>query len=149
MLANRLPSGREFNLEVTQDYERIETRGHNVIAPDWVYLDAEGHRHDETLDTAEWVVIDTYWCGQCHDMHDNSELRCRECGETLEPRYEWVSGETVEVPKLTSGTLTVVDGRITTTYLLTDPVVVGPGGFTDEWLDSVIETTPVLGWGIT
>lgn len=66
--------------------------------PDWSYTDPAGHAHrwvakdgdplwwSGSVPTVESVVTDSYWCDDCRDYHEESELRCRECGAVVEPR---------------------------------------------------------------
>lgn len=55
--------------------------------PDWRHVDQAGHEH-HFLDghpTLENVVVGTWWCQDCHEHHERTELRCRVCGEQIKP----------------------------------------------------------------
>lgn len=67
--------------------------------PDWLFTDAAGHSHrwvapdgeevwwSGRVPTLERVVTGSYWCDDCHDSHERSELRCIQCGEVVTPKY--------------------------------------------------------------
>ena len=55
--------------------------------PDWTFIDAAGHAHysDDGYPTLERVVVDTWWCADCHEHHDDEAMACRVCGERIRP----------------------------------------------------------------
>lgn len=55
--------------------------------PDWRYTDHQGHEHyyDDGYPTLERIVVNTWWCVDCHEHHDDVALACRICGEQIEP----------------------------------------------------------------
>ena len=55
--------------------------------PDWTFTDAAGHAHyyDDGYPTLERVVVETWWCVDCHDHHDDEAMACPICGEHIRP----------------------------------------------------------------
>lgn len=108
-LATRYPGrieSRPVMQDVTTDYEPD---------PHWSYTDPAGHAHrwvskdgsplwlGGSVPTVERVVTGSHWCAECQDDHEESELRCRECGAVVKPgqmrtwgRHEIVVGYDVE-----------------------------------------------------
>jgi hypothetical protein len=91
------------SIEMNREAILIATRPHPVIDPNWCHVDALGHTHTGALDTLDWVVTGTYWCGLCNDEHEEGEYRCKQCGDVIEPGTKWTRGEQKYVPGLKTG----------------------------------------------
>lgn len=134
-----------MTLEVTQEPVQVTTRGYHAVVPDWTFTDAHGHLHDASLETCEWVVVSTYWCDDCRDDHDESELRCRQCGELIVPQRRWTGEQTELLPGLRTITLTVLENGVERQYLLSGDILFRPDeGLTDKWLDLVLGQQPAM-----
>lgn len=147
-LAESLADGREVAVSISQDAELI--RGREQYVPEtWRWTDPAGHTHDASLDTAHWVVTGTYWCEDCRDEHDESELRCKQCGAVVRPPWQWRYTEHI-LRGLVDGRATVKTYRgagtfETKTYLLTSEQIDGfRGVVTAEWVDAVENTNRMI-----
>ena len=83
---------------------QVETAPRQAMKPGWSSVCACGQDHKVTEDGnitgADWVVVDEYWCDDCQDMHEKTELHCLFCSHTVEP--EWIT--------LPAGTALIVTG---------------------------------------
>lgn len=125
-ISGRLDSGAEWTLTREQEIVQVETlRGETVVDPDWSWVDPAGHRHAADQLDAEWVVTRVYWCEDCLDEHEESELRCVHCDVRVSPRWTTLPPQPQEFSGLTSFFLELRDrlpGGMTerATYLVTE-----------------------------
>ena len=77
--------------------------------PDWHHVDKAGHEHryDDGYPTLEDVVVGTWWCLDCHEHHERTELRCRVCGEAIQPGTRPPSPFPTYIPGRSSWTVEV------------------------------------------
>jgi len=90
-------------IAVTQEPIRIDSMGRHVGDPRWIDVDSHGHEHrfdGNELPTLEWVVTDTYWCGDCCDEHETGEWRCRKCAAVVKPHWNFTGPLTEYIPGL-------------------------------------------------
>lgn len=81
---------------------------------EWRHVDRAGHGHfwkGSKTPTLERVVTGTTWVGDEYDGEEFevAELRCRLCGEVVEPKRRWVPAKPIPGP--TTVTLEL-DGKI-------------------------------------
>lgn len=90
-----------MRIEFNQEMREFSTMGGHVPNPQWSHTDAAGHVHrfeGNLIPTVEWVVTATFWCPDCREDHDEGEYRCRECGQRVDPGYNWEGPQTVSRP---------------------------------------------------
>lgn len=142
VMIDRLPSGRDVTVSIETDVEEVRS-GEYYVPDDWTWTDPAGHRHTASLKTTHWVTLYTYWCCDCEDEHEESQLQCKKCGVEVKPVRHW--REVVSRFRgLTSGTARVRDGWITTVYRLTPDMIADFRGVTDEWVDAVVKADIVI-----
>lgn len=100
----------QITINVERDYETVWVS--EEPDPDWIFTDAAGHEHrwrDEAVPTVERVVTGLGWSEDLQDFEEVAELRCRRCGEVVEPRwracsrYEYYAGATNASGSIMSG----------------------------------------------
>lgn len=77
-------------LELAIEREYVEVTPSREPDPTWLYVDAAGHRHrwrGGHLPTLEDVPVGLEWSGCLAEYVTATELRCRRCGEPVEPGY--------------------------------------------------------------
>jgi hypothetical protein len=74
---------------LTMEREVIKLESYSAVKPDptWHYVDKKGHDHRHGDDTLTEVETERGWCSQCRDEHVETELRCKQCGEPIAPRF--------------------------------------------------------------
>jgi hypothetical protein len=93
------PGGRV--LSITTEQVRVDYL--TDMDANWKFTDAAGHAHHCDYDgvpcypTLHEVSDGTWWCGSCHDEHEDTHLECRACGETIRPGVtgpgtKWLTG---------------------------------------------------------
>ena len=114
--------------------------------PDWTFRDAQGHEHDATLATLEWIVTNRYWCSDCRDWHEEGEYRCRLCREAVSPGERYIGHGPHYLPGLLEGKLTVTrdEPLIKTYFLRGDDFASIPHPLTEEWVAGIEEREPDL-----
>jgi hypothetical protein len=64
---------------------------HTERDSNWTYTDKGLHFHMavKTVDNVVYptcrLMCDDYWCDDCRDIHEDSHLECRYCGEEIRP----------------------------------------------------------------
>lgn len=110
MAERTIPVPTSFAISKEVESLEVQTLGHHIGNPDWVHVDADGHEHrfdGDALPTLEEFKVGEGWCMDCRDYHEETELRCRECGERVVPAWRWSGPVAGRFPGLTSFTLTV------------------------------------------
>jgi hypothetical protein len=105
----------QISLEANR--EAIPVSVMDDVQPDltWNFTDAAGHTHcfnsvTGKVDSIESVKTGEWYCGDCREIHEEFELRCKACGEKVEPKYHHLGPATRTVPGLASYSV-IVDGR--------------------------------------
>ena len=136
----------DFTVEIDREVINMEFL-YPERDPDWTYTDKAGHHHDAKLATCEVVVTRTYWCEDCQDEHEESELRCKECGEVINPGTRTALPK--QIPGLTHGTITTRDGK--KFLLLAEDLAVVHTSTEDfeHWARDIITTREPYEWRLT
>ena len=80
-----------ITINVERDYEIVWVS--EEPDPDWIFVDAAGHEHRwrgetvQAMPTVERVVTGLEWSEDLQEFEEVAELRCRRCGEVVEPRW--------------------------------------------------------------
>lgn len=97
-----------ITVNVERDYETVWVS--EEPDPDWTFVDAAGHEHrwrGEAVPTVEHVVTGMEWSEDLQEFEEVFELRCRRCGEAVEPRWRTCQREESHYgPTRITGTVT-------------------------------------------
>lgn len=123
-----------MKIEYASEAVPVSFGGHHVADPEWSHVDSHGHEHrfvGDDLPTLALVVTDTYWCESCNDEHEETEFRCRQCGDVVEPHWKWTGPETRTIQGLIDARIVTEDGPVESTYVLRG----------DEWREIAAAST--------
>ncbi len=100
----------DFSVERNTEYVDVGTC--SKPDPEWSFTDAAGHFHaydkDGHVPPIEPVIIESYYCEDCRDEHDEYQRQCLLCHEHIKPGTKSLWGKRIPGQTTTTHTIEVV-----------------------------------------